>query len=129
MSAARGPRSRMAVAARTAQLCCVLIILGLWGLATAYWGVSPLLLPPPGTVLRELADVLATGEFLDDLRVTLAELAIAFATAATAGLVAGYLISRSGYRIRVLEPLLAGAYAIPLILFLPLYVLCFGLGP
>ena len=41
----------------------------------------------------------------------------------------GYLISRSPYLIRVFEPLLAGIYAVPIILFLPLFVLFFGLGP
>ena len=38
-------------------------------------------------------------------------------------------ISRSQYLIRVFEPLLAGIYSVPIILFLPLYVLFFGLGP
>jgi ABC-type nitrate/sulfonate/bicarbonate transport system permease component len=41
----------------------------------------------------------------------------------------GYLISRSPYLIKVFEPLLAGFYSVPIILFLPLYVLFFGLGP
>ena len=48
---------------------------------------------------------------------------------ATAGVTLGYLISRSHYLIRVFEPLLAGIYSVPIILFLPLYVLFFGLGP
>ena len=41
----------------------------------------------------------------------------------------GYLISRSQYSIRVFEPLFAGIYSVPIILFLPLYILFFGLGP
>jgi ABC-type nitrate/sulfonate/bicarbonate transport system permease component len=45
------------------------------------------------------------------------------------GTIVGYVISRSRYLVRVFEPLLSGIYAIPLILFLPLYVLFFGLGP
>src|SRR5262249_61931728 len=57
------------------------------------------------------------------------ELAAAFAIAASSGVFVGYLISRSQYRIRVLEPLFAGIYSVPIILFLPLYVLFFGLGP
>jgi len=36
--------------------------------------VSPILLPNPLAVLGELIDVLKTGEFVDDLRVTLTEL-------------------------------------------------------
>jgi ABC-type nitrate/sulfonate/bicarbonate transport system permease component len=101
----------------------------LWYLGTNYWGVSHLLLPNPVKVWQELKDVLATGEFWPDLQVTLTELAVAFAISCTCGVTLGYLISRSPYMIKVFEPLLAGAYSIPIILFLPLYVLFFGLGP
>ena len=69
------------------------------------------------------------AEFVGDLRVTLTELAAAFAIAASCGVVVGYVISQSQYRIRVFEPLFAGIYSVPIILFLPLYVLLFGLGP
>lgn len=100
----------------------------LWYLATARWGVSPILLPSPGTVWHELVEVLRSGEFLPDLRVTVIELAIAFAIACTGGLTCGYLISRSRYAMSVFEPLLASIYSVPMILLLPLYVLFFGLG-
>src|SRR5262249_17272824 len=46
----------------------------------------------------------------------------------TTGVALGYLISRSSYLIRVFEPLLAGIYSVPIILFLPLFILFFGLG-
>lgn len=114
---------------RAVQIGFLVVLCVLWYLATTRWGVSSILLPNPISVLHELADVLRTGEFIDDLRVTLTELAAAFAIAAASGVTAGYLISRSGYRIRVFEPLFAGIYAVPIILFLPLYVLLFGLGP
>ncbi|MBO0756709.1 MAG: ABC transporter permease subunit, partial [Bradyrhizobiaceae bacterium] len=57
------------------------------------------------------------------------ELAAAFAISVSLGVTLGYLISRSPYLIKVFEPLFAGVYAIPIILFLPLYVLILGLGP
>ena len=104
-------------------------LIALWYLGTAYWGISRILLPNPVNVWAELKDVLASGEYLPDLRVTLTELAIAFAISCTAGITLGYLISRSQYLIKVFEPLLAGFYSVPVILFLPLYVLFFGLGP
>ena len=104
-------------------------LLVLWYLASTRWGVSHLLLPNPVRVWEELKDVLGTGEFLPDLKVTLGELAAAFALSSTTGITLGYLVSRSQYLIRVFEPLLAGIYSIPIILFLPLYVLFFGLGP
>ena len=72
--------------------------------------------------------MLFRSEFIDDLRVTLSELLAAFAISATTGVALGYLISRSSYLIRVFEPLLAGIYSVPIILFLPLFILFFGLG-
>src|SRR5260370_8077506 len=66
---------------------------------------------------------------MGDLEKALGELAAAFAIPATGGVTLGYLISRSRYWIEVFEPLFAAIYAIPIILFLPLFVLFFGLGP
>jgi ABC-type nitrate/sulfonate/bicarbonate transport system permease component len=116
-------------ASHAVQLCFLIALLLLWyGLTT--WGqVSPILLPNPLAVLHELIQVIVTGEFVGDLLTTLSELAFAFTISMVVGTVVGYLISRSPYLIEVLEPLLAGIYSIPIILFLPLYTLLFGLGP
>src|SRR5215475_2006757 len=101
----------------------------IWYLAATRWGVNRLLLPNPVAVYDNLFDILLSGEFVEDLRTTLGELAAAFAISVTGGITLGYLISRSPYWIEVFEPLLAAIYSIPLILFLPLFVLFFGLGP
>jgi len=127
MSSRQDRRDRLA--SRAVQVGFLAALMALWYLGTAYWGVSPLLLPNPVKVWHELADILCSGENLPDLKVTLGELAIAFAISCTSGITLGYLISRSQYAIRVFEPLLAGVYSVPIILFLPLYVLFFGLGP
>jgi ABC-type nitrate/sulfonate/bicarbonate transport system permease component len=124
----RGKREG-ALASRAVQIAFVVLAVGLWYLAANRWGVSPLLLPDPTLVLTDLWTILKTGEFVDDLRITLTELAIAFAISASLGVTVGYLISRSPYRIRVFEPLFSAIYAVPIILLLPLYVLFFGLGP
>jgi ABC-type nitrate/sulfonate/bicarbonate transport system permease component len=117
------------IAGRAVQVTFVVALILFWYLGTTYWGISPILLPNPVKVWAELKDILGTGEFWPDLRVTLTELGIAFAISCAAGVTLGYLISRSQYLIRVFEPLLAGFYSVPIILFLPLYVLFFGLGP
>jgi ABC-type nitrate/sulfonate/bicarbonate transport system permease component len=117
------------VLSRLVQVGFVVVLLVLWYLATTRWGVSHLLLPNPVRVYAELKDVLGSGEYIPDLRVTLTELAIAFVISSISGVTVGYLLSRSQFLIRVFEPLLAGFYSIPIILFLPLYVLFFGLGP
>jgi len=127
MSARQDRRDRLL--SRAVQIGFLIAVLLLWYLGTAYWGISHILLPNPVKVWHELTSVLASGEYLPDLRVTLTELAIAFVISCTTGVALGYIISRSPYLIRVFEPLLAGVYSVPVILFLPLYVLFFGLGP
>lgn len=124
-----GDRRETRLASRAVQVTFLIVLLVLWYLATTRWRVSPLLLPNPVVVLRDFWSILTTGEFIADLRVTLTELVSAFGIAASSGLLVGYLISRSQYRIQVFEPLFAGIYSVPIILFLPLYVLLFGLGP
>ena len=79
-------------------------------------------------VFEELSDILRSGEFWPDLLLTLGELAAAFAISGALGLLSGFLVSLSPALVRVFEPLIAGVYAVPIILFLPLYVLFFGLG-
>jgi ABC-type nitrate/sulfonate/bicarbonate transport system permease component len=116
-------------ASRLVQAGFVVGLLVLWYLAATRFGVNRLLLPNPVAVYDNFIDILRTGEFLDDLKTTLGELAAAFAVSMTGGVTLGFLISRSPYLIRVFEPLFAALYAISIILFLPLFVLFFGLGP
>jgi len=122
-------RDRDALASRAVQAGFLGLIIVVWYLAATRWGVNRLLLPNPLAVYDNLVDILASGEFIDDLEVTLGELAAAFAIAVGGGLTLGFLISRSPYLIAVFEPLFAAIYSIPIILFLPLFVLFFGLGP
>jgi ABC-type nitrate/sulfonate/bicarbonate transport system permease component len=126
--ARRGERAQR-LGSRAVQAGFVLVLLVLWYLATNRWGVNRILLPDPASVWHQLVDVVGSGEFWPDLRVTLLELVAAFGLAMTSGTIVGYFVSRSRYFIRVFEPLFAGIYSIPIILFLPLYVLFFGLGP
>jgi ABC-type nitrate/sulfonate/bicarbonate transport system permease component len=124
----RGDRAQQ-LASRAVQLGFLLALFVLWYLATNEWGVNRLLLPNPISVWRQLVGILKSGEYLPDLRVTATEFVSAFALALTGGTLVGYLVSRTRYTIRVFEPLFAGIYSVPIILFLPLYVLFFGLGP
>ena len=111
------------------QIGFILVLALTWHLLTQARAVSPLLLPPFGQVMSEFGNILRTGDFVDDLKLTLYELFVAFSLAATLGCALGYVISRSRFAVRVFDPLLSGIYSIPSILLFPLYVLIFGLGP
>jgi ABC-type nitrate/sulfonate/bicarbonate transport system permease component len=61
------------IGSRAVQLGFLLGILALWYLATNRWGINRLLLPNPIAVWQQLLDVLKSGEYLPDLRITLPE--------------------------------------------------------
>ncbi len=117
------------LASRGVQVGFLVGLFVVWLLATDVWRVSSILLPNPFDVWHQLVQVIRSGEFIPDLRVTLSEFAAAFVIATILGVTIGYFISRSPYLVRVFEPLFAAVYAIPIILFLPLYVMIWGLGP
>jgi ABC-type nitrate/sulfonate/bicarbonate transport system permease component len=101
----------------------------LWYAVTVTQWISPLFLPNPVEVLRMFVQIIVTGEAWPDVKVTFMEVAIAFPIAAITGTIVGYLVSIGRYGTRVFEPLLSGIFAIPIIVFYPLSVLIFGIGP
>jgi ABC-type nitrate/sulfonate/bicarbonate transport system permease component len=113
---------------RGVQVLFVAVVLGLWYYVTSEGLVSPILLPSMTESFAEFGHLLSTGSYWPDLDVTLYEFVCAFTIAASLGCTLGYLVSRTGYTIRVFDPLFAGMYSIPAILLFPLYVLFFGLG-
>lgn len=123
------PGSGGQASGRLAQLVFVAAVLALWYAVGAAGLVSRILLPPLPEVLAALPKVLSGREFRGDLLLTLYEVFAAFGIAATLGLVVGYAVGRSPAMTREFEPLIAASYAVPLVLFFPLFVLFFGLGP
>lgn len=113
---------------RGVQLLFLAAVLGLWYYVTSRGLVSPILLPSMTASFAEFGHLLSTGSYWPDLDVTLYEFVCAFCIAASFGCALGYIVSRSGFSIRVFDPLFAGMYSIPAILLFPLYVLFFGLG-
>ena len=83
---AAGKRAGNRWASRAVQAAFIIVLVGLWFFGTNYWRISPILLPNPVNVFHELADILKSGEFIDDLRITLTELAVAFAISSTTGI-------------------------------------------
>jgi ABC-type nitrate/sulfonate/bicarbonate transport system permease component len=111
------------------QIACVAIVFGAWQIGSSTGALDPLILPPLTGIAVALGGVLRSGTVWQDVGLTLFELAIAFALAAGAGLLAGFVIGRSPFAVRVFDPLIAGLYAVPTILLFPLYLLFFGIGP
>ena len=87
-----------------------------WHWAVTNHHVSPLILPPLPAVWRNFSKIILSGAIWPDLSVTLYELVCAFTIAALAGGLVGYLVSRSGFLVKVFDPLLSSMYSIPAIL-------------
>lgn len=130
MSASNSPAAttRVDLVGRGIQLGFVLVLLAAWFYVTDRGLVNRLVLPAPANVWRELSLIVSSGEFVRPLLTTLSEIGIALLISSVAGLTIGYLCSRTGYVIRVFDPLFSSLYAIPSILFYPLMILFFGIG-
>ena len=114
--------------ARLVQAGFLLAALLAWWAATAAGLVAPLFLPAPGAVARAFLRVVAARGFTADLATTFASVALAWVIAVGCGLLVGALIGRARFAREVIEPLLSGMFAVPLIIFYPLVLFMLGIG-
>lgn len=114
---------------RVVQVFFAIVAIGLWFALTHTGAVSPLFLPAPDAVGQALLRLVQSDEFWSALRITLSTIAVAYVIAAGAGLVSGWILTRSPLLTRTFEPLVSGLFAIPITLFFPLFILFFGIGP
>jgi ABC-type nitrate/sulfonate/bicarbonate transport system permease component len=119
---------RFAWQARAIQAGFVIVVLALWYYAGRSGLVNAVFLPQLQRVADKFVQIVQSSSLYANLAVTLFELLAAVAIASVSGLTIGYLIGRSRYAVLVFEPLLAGLFAIPLVVFLPLFILFFGIG-
>ena len=110
---------------------CVLasIVLTIWIYYSHSGRVSPILLPKPVAVARFLPELLRSPEFWLAIRLTAMEIGVAFLLAAVVGLIFGGLLGRWSFGARVASPLLVSGQMVPIILFYPICILFFGIGP
>ncbi len=108
-------------------LACALLF-GAWQALLGTGAVRPELLPPAGTVLAAAAKLVASAEFQRHAWVTVQNIVLAFFIAAPAGLLIGLWIAESPYWSKVLKPVVFLVFAIPKTIFLPMFILAFGIG-
>ena len=83
---------------------------------------------PPSAMAQSLWKILASGKFTSDIVATLTNVGIAIAAAMLAGVALGTLLQSWPAARRVLDPLFATYYAVPMYAFYPLLIVIFGLG-
>jgi ABC-type nitrate/sulfonate/bicarbonate transport system permease component len=114
--------------ARLVQLVFLVVAFAAWFVVGRTQAISPLFLPPLEAVLEALSGLVQTTEFWSAVRTTLTTIAQAYLIACVLGVGGGYLVTRSRFFTRVLEPVISGLFAIPITLFFPLFILLFGIG-
>ncbi len=113
---------------RLAQLAIVLGCAAAWELTARFGVANPMLLPPLSTVVAVLADMLGHPAVHRDLAATLFVAAVAFAISVPLGALVGLLVAENKYWEETLKPLLFFPLSIPKSVFLPLFILAFGIG-
>lgn len=101
-------------------------VVAFWHVAVTAFDVSHLIFPGPAGVVRALWAVVASGEILPHLWVTLYEILAGFALGALAGFLLGALIGQSALLEAVLYPYVVAFQTVPKVAVAPLFVLWFG---
>jgi ABC-type nitrate/sulfonate/bicarbonate transport system permease component len=115
-------------ATRSIQISFLAVLAGAWWLATETGSISRLFLPQPRAVYAAAERLVQTAAFWSAVSVTLMTIAKAFLIAMIAGIIVGYLVTRTRLATQVIEPIISGLFTIPITLFFPMFILFFGIG-
>jgi NitT/TauT family transport system permease protein len=105
----------------------LVLLFGTWQAALSGNLLTPELLPPIGDVLGAALKLLTQPTFLMNVGVTAGEVAVAFLIGMPLGLGLGLAIAESDYWSRVLKPPIFFVFSIPKTIFLPMFILAFGI--
>lgn len=102
--------------------------LGAWEFLPRTGIVNPMLLPPLSLVIETLGAILGRGDFREAMAVTTAEVLVAFIIAVPLGGAIGVLAAENDYFGAIFKPMLFYVFSIPKSIFLPMFILAFGIG-
>jgi ABC-type nitrate/sulfonate/bicarbonate transport system permease component len=115
-------------AAVVGYLTFAVVLFGGWELVGRLALVDPDLLPPLSEVSALLWRFLQDPRFLADLGVTAGEVAVAFVIAAPLAISTGFLLGERVHLAEAFNPVVHFILAIPQSIFLPVFILAFGIG-
>jgi len=110
------------------RLALLALVLAAWEFLPRLQLVNPLLLPPLSEVLDMLGELLQRPQVHEALAVTAAEVVVAFLIAVPLGAALGVLIAENDYLGEVFKPVLFYVFSIPKSIFLPMFILVFGIS-
>ncbi|MCL4767153.1 MAG: ABC transporter permease [Hyphomicrobiaceae bacterium] len=105
----------------------LLLLLAAWQVTTSMGYVRPLFLPPPGSVAEQFLALLQAGEILEQLAISLYRAFAGLAIATAVGVATGLMMARISWVNWICDPLISFVYPAPKIVFIPLFILYFGM--
>ena len=106
----------------------VLGLVGLWEVMVRLGRLDASVTPAPSTVLASLNLLVRRTEVLQSLGVTAWEVIAAFVLAVPIGLLLGFLLAESPLLGALLRPLVNFLFGVPKSIFLPVFILVFGVS-
>ena len=103
-------------------------LLAAWEVLPRLGVINPMLLPPLSEVLATLVKILGRGDVHEAMAVTGAEVVVAFIIAVPLGAAIGVLAAENEYFGDIFRPMLFYVFSIPKSIFLPMFILVFGIG-
>jgi NitT/TauT family transport system permease protein len=105
----------------------VLVLASLWEASGRLHWVDPDLLPPLSRIFEMLGRLLQDHRFRADIAVTVSECLTAFVIVVPLGLATGFVLGESPRLYRLFSPALQLLMTIPKSIFLPVFILLFGI--
>lgn len=106
----------------------ILAAIALLELASRLAWINPVSFIPPSQMALGAWDILASGEYLKDIVLTLMSAGTAVLLSVSVGFLGGILLFRYPRLRRVIDPLLLSWYAVPIFIFYPMLIVLFGLN-
>lgn len=107
-------------------LVALVLVVGVWALATRVLEPPPYIIPSPGRVMEAFTE--RWGELLSNMAATLRSAVLGLVISAVLGMAVGFAIARSKAVERILLPPIVVTQTIPKIALAPLFVVWFGFG-
>ena len=107
-------------------LCATALVV--WEVGVRTGGISSLFFPAPSVITQTTVRLLASGQLLENLGVSLLRLFLGFSLGSICGVVLGLLLGQSRRLRAAIDPLIAAAHPIPKLAILPLIMILFGIG-
>ena len=110
------------------RLVLLALVLGAWEVLPRSGAINPLLLPPLSQVLGTLGGLLGRPDVQEAIGITAGEVLVAFLIAVPLGATLGIVIAENEYVGQIFKPMLFYVFSVPKSIFLPLFILVFGIG-